>query len=254
MNGVRLDVAGATAVITIDRPERRNAIDAPTAAALAQALDELDGRDDLVVAILTGAGSTFCAGMDLKALNETGQRPDTESRGMFGITGRPPQTPLIAAVEGAALGGGLEIALACDLIVAARDARFGFPEVKRGLVPAAGGAIRLGRRIPPAVALELMLTGEPIDAPRAQELGLVNRLCEPQSAVQTALAMAEAIAANAPLALRTVKAIAAETATLTIEAAFAHQADMVQVVRDSADAREGVRAFGEKRPPVWAGR
>jgi enoyl-CoA hydratase/carnithine racemase len=249
-----LEPQGRIALITIDRPERRNAIDRPTAEALAAALDELDQRDDLTVGVLTGAGSSFCAGMDLKALATTGERPVTEARGMFGIAEQPPHKPLIAAVEGSALGGGLEIALACDLIVAASTASFGLPETKRGLVAAAGGLIRLPRRIPPAIASELMLTGDPISAARAYELGLVNVICEPGHAVQGALELAARIAKNAPLALRTAKRIVNETLALPVADAFAHQAPLVQAVRDSEDAREGTQAFVEKRAPAWQGR
>src|SRR5206468_258554 len=180
---IRFEAARGVAVITIDRPRVRNAVDLPTAEAIAAALDELDARDDVRAGILTGAGGFFSAGMDLKALNATGQRPISASRGAFGVVERPPETPLIAAVEGPALGGGFEIALACDLIVASAEARFGFPEVKRGLVAAAGGLIRLPRRIPSAVALEMVLTGEPIAAERARELGLVSRVVEPGTAL-----------------------------------------------------------------------
>ena len=251
---VRFEEQGAVAVITIDRPAVRNAIDHDAAEAIAAALDELDRRDEVVVGILTGAGGTFCAGMDLKALAATGARPISESRGMFGIVERPPEKPLIAAVEGAALGGGFEIALACDLIVCASDARFGFPEVKRGLVAAAGGVIRLPRRIPPAIAMEYALTGEPFGAARAFELGLVSRITEPQGALASALQLAAAIAVNAPLAVRTAKQIVTDSGHGTIEEAFARQRPLIGVVRDSEDAREGALAFVEKRPPVWKGR
>lgn len=254
MSGVRFETDGGVAIITIERPERRNAIDRPTAEALAEAFDELDARGDLAAGVLTGAGPIFCAGMDLKALAETGERPDTVSRGMFGIVQRPPRAPLVAGVEGAALGGGLEIALACDLIVAARGARLGTPEVTRGLVPSAGGMLRLPRRIPQATALELLLTGAPVTAERGYELGLVNRLCEPGAARAGALELAAAIAANAPLAVGTAKQLVAETAQLSIADGFAHQREAVQRVRDSEDAAEGGRAFVEKRAPQWVGR
>ena len=251
---IRFEAARGVAVITIDRPRVRNAVDQPTAEAIAAALDELDARDDVRAGILTGAGGFFSAGMDLKALNATGQRPISASRGAFGIVEDPPETPLIAAVEGPALGGGFEIALACDLIVASAEARFGFPEVRRGLVAAAGGLIRLPRRIPSAVALEMVLTGEPIGAERARELGLVSRVVEAGTALDAARGLAAAIAANAPLAVRTSKRIAYESADWPLAEAFERQQPIVQVVRDSEDAREGARAFVEKREPVWAGR
>jgi enoyl-CoA hydratase/carnithine racemase len=251
---VRFEAADGVAVITIDRPQVRNAVDKPTAEAIAAAMDELDVRGDVRAGILTGGGGFFSAGMDLKALDATGQRPISESRGAFGIVERPPATPLIAAVEGPALGGGFEIALACDLIVAASDARFGLPEVKRGMVAAAGGAIRLPHRLPHAVALEMLMTGEPISAQRAHKLGLVVRLAEPGLALEVARELAASIAANAPLAVRTAKRIAYEAADWPLGEAFARQQPIVQVVRDSEDAREGTRAFAEKRQPVWTGR
>jgi len=251
---VRFEAADGVAVITIDRPHVRNAVDRATAEAIDAALDELDARADLRAGILTGAGGCFCAGMDLKARAATGERPFTESRGALGIAGRPPATPLIAAVEGSALGGGFEIALACDLVVAASDARLGLPEVKRGLVAGGGGAIRLPRRIPSAVALEMLMTGEPISALRAYELGLVSRIAEPGLALDVARRLAASVAANAPLAVRTAKRIAYEAADWSLEEAFARQEPIVEAVRDSDDAREGARAFVEKREPVWRGR
>jgi enoyl-CoA hydratase/crotonobetainyl-CoA hydratase len=250
---VRFEAADRVAVITIDRPQVRNAVDKPTAEAIAAAMDELDARDDVFAGVLTGAGGFFCAGMDLKALTATGQRPLTESRGAFGLVERPPGKPLIAAIEGAALGGGLEIALSCDLIVCASDARLGLPEVKRGLVAAAGGVIRLPRRIPSGVALELILTGDALAPARALDLGLVSRVVEPGAALAVARELALAIAANAPLAARVAKQIVRETAGLTDADAFEYQRPLLQAVRESEDAREGARAFVEKRAPVWKG-
>ena len=254
MSGIRFESSNGVALITIDRPERRNAIDRPTAEALAAALDDLDARDDVAVGVLTGAGSSFSAGMDLKALSAGGERPLTESRGMFGIVEQPPLKPLIAAVEGAALGGGFEIALACDLIVAASNAVFGLPEVRRGLVAAAGGLIRLPRRIPSAIALELALTGGPLSAERSSELGLINRLCEPGAALEVALALAAEIAQNAPLAVRSAKQIIRESLDLPVVEAFRQQQPAVAIVRGSEDAHEGALAFVEKRSPAWQGR
>jgi enoyl-CoA hydratase/carnithine racemase len=252
-DAVRLEVDGGIAVITLDRPEVRNAVDKPTADALAGALDEVDTRGDVVIAIITGAGTTFCAGMDLKAFSATKERPLNVVRGAFGIVRKPPAKPIIAAIEGNALGGGLEIALACDLIVAARSTKLGLPEVKRGLVAAAGGVIRLPRRIPKGVAMEMILTGEPVSAERALELGLVNRVAEDGEALSVARAMATAITANAPLAVRAAKSIVEESADWDLDEAFDLQATYTDAVRSSADAAEGARAFVEKRAPRWSG-
>jgi enoyl-CoA hydratase/carnithine racemase len=250
---VVLEVADAVAVLTIDRPHVRNAIDRAAAEALAAALDELDARTELRAGVLTGAGGTFCAGMDLKAFAASGERPITDSRGAFGIVERPPQTPLIAAVEGSALGGGFEIALACDMVVAAGGARFGLPEVGRGLVAAAGGLLRLGERLPRNLALELVTTGAPITAQRAYELGLVNRVVPDGEALAAAQELAAQVAAGAPLAVATSKRIVEESAGWPRAERFARQAPIIQPVRESADAREGAQAFVEKRAPVWTG-
>ena len=250
---VLLEVENGTATITLNRPEVRNAIDKPTADALAAVLDEVDERPDVTVAIITGTGSTFCAGMDLKAFSATRERPLHEVRGAFGIVRKPPAKPIIAAIEGNALGGGLEIALACDLIVATRSSRLGLPEVKRGLVAAAGGVVRLPRRIPRGVAMELILTGEPVTAERALELGLVNRLAEDGQALSVARELAAAIAVNAPLAVRAAKRIADESADWELDEAFDRQAAYTDEVRSSKDAAEGARAFVEKRVPQWTG-
>lgn len=245
---------GPVLVITLNRPRRRNAIDLPTADALAAALDELDGDPELRAAVLTGSGSTFCAGMDLKAFAETGERPISASRGGLGIVGRPPTKPVVAGVMGHVLGGGFEIALACDLIVAAEGTTFGVPEVKRGLVAAGGGAVRLAQRLPHHLALQMLLTGEPLPAARAHELGMVNALVPAEQVRDTALELARAIAANAPLAVAATKQIVTETRTLDNAAALAHQETITAPVRASRDAREGARAFAEKRLPVWEGR
>jgi len=252
-DAVLLEVKDGTATITLNRPEVRNAIDKPTADALAAALDEVDARADITVAVITGTGGTFCAGMDLKAFSATKERPLHEVRGAFGIVRKPPAKPIIAAIEGNALGGGLEIALACDLIVATRSSRLGLPEVKRGLVAAAGGVVRLPRRIPRGVAMELILTGEPVTAERALELGLVNRLAEDGQALSVARELAAAIAANAPLAVRAAKRIADESADWELDDAFDRQAAYTDEVRSSNDAAEGARAFVEKRVPQWTG-
>jgi enoyl-CoA hydratase/carnithine racemase len=248
------DRADGVLVLTINRPERRNAIDLPTAEAIARALDELDDSPDLRAGVLTGAGGFFSAGMDLKAYAQTGERPITASRGGLGIIRRPPSKPLIAAVEGPAMGGGFELALACDLIVASERSMFALPEVKRGQVAAGGGAIRLAQRLPHHLALELLLTGDPLPASRALELGLVNRVVPAEQVLATAVELARAVARNAPLAVAATKRIVAETRTLDFDDAYALQEPIAKPVRKSADAQEGARAFAEKREPIWQGR
>lgn len=250
---VVVDIADGVATILLNRPEVRNAIDRPTALALAAALDEVDERDDVAVAILGGAGSTFCAGMDLKAFNATGERPLHDVRGAFGIVKKPPVKPVIAAIEGRALGGGLEVALACDLIVAAQSSFLGLPEVKRGLVAAAGGVLRLPRRIPYGVAMEMIMTGAPITADEAQRWGLVNRVAPDGESLAVARELAAAIVENAPLAVRLAKRIVVESSDWSADEEFDQQAAYADVVRGSADAAEGARAFVEKRPPRWVG-
>lgn len=245
---------GAVLVLTLNRPEQRNAIDMPTAEVMAAALDELDGDDALSVGVLAGAGKGFCAGMDLKAFAATGERPWAGGRGFAGIVRRPPEKPLIAAIEGFAVAGGLEIALACDLIVAARGAKLGIPETKRSLVAAGGALRRLPRRMPAGIAMELALTGEPITAERAFELGAINRVCEPGAALDVALELAAAIGANGPLALRASKAILSRQAGWSDDEFWDRQAELADPVMASEDAREGARAFAEKRPPRWLGR
>ncbi len=252
-DAVLLDVADGVATITLNRPDVRNAIDLPTSLAIAECLDEVDERSDITVAVLTGAGSTFCAGMDLKAFAATRERPIHDRRGAFGIVRQPCEKPLIAAIEGNALGGGLEIALACDLVVAAASSRLGLPEVKRGLVAAAGGVLRLPRRIPQAVAMEMILTGEPLTAEQAHGWGLVNRVAPDGQSLATARELAAAVAANAPLAVRAAKRIVLESADWAADEAFDRQVVYTDPVRSSADAAEGARAFVEKRAPRWTG-
>jgi len=250
---ITFTVIDAVAVITLDRRDVRNAIDLPTAQALAAALDRLDRDPDIRAGVLTGSGGIFSAGMDLKAFSATGERPLTESRGAFGIVARPPRKPLVAAVEGKALGGGFEIALACDLIVAAQNSEFGLPEVTRGLIAAAGGVLRLPRRIPRNVAMELVLTGAPFSAARAQELGLVNRVVAAGRALDESIVLAAAVAANAPLAVRTSKYLVDAAADWPADVAFDYQAPYADKVRNSQDAQEGARAFVAKRVPQWTG-
>ena len=240
-------------IITINRPDARNAVNAAVATGMAAALDRLDAEDELRVGIVTGAGGYFSAGMDLKAFVQ-GESPYAEDRGFAGITQRASRKPLIAAIEGFALAGGFEVALSCDLIVASKEARFGIPEVKRSLVAAGGALLRLPRRIPYHLAMELALTGEPIGAERAAELGIVNRLAEPGQAVDVALELANAIVKNAPLALIASKQIIEQAPEWSSAEMWTKQGEISGPVFVSEDAREGATAFAEKRDPVWRGR
>jgi enoyl-CoA hydratase len=239
-------------IITINRPQARNAVNRDVAEGIAAALDRLDDTPELGAAVLTGAGKGFCAGMDLKGF-VSGGRPWVGDRGFAGITRRAARKPLIAAIEGFAVAGGLEIALSCDLLVAARGARLGIPEVKRSLVAAGGALLRLPRRIPYHLAMEMALTGDPITAERAAELGLVNRLAEPGQALDVALAFAAEIAVNAPLGIIAAKRILEEQWDWSAAEAWDAQDAIVEPVFSSADAREGATAFAEKRAPVWRG-
>jgi enoyl-CoA hydratase len=244
---------GRVLVITINRPDQRNAVNAAVANGISAALDELDADAELTLGVLTGAGKGFCAGMDLKAF-VAGESAWAGDRGFAGITQRSSNKPLIAAIEGFAVAGGLEIALACDLIVAARGARLGIPEVKRSLVAAGGGLLRLPRVLPRNIAMELALTGDPIEAERGYELGLVNRLAEPGHALEAAFQLADQIVPNAPLALAASKRVLVESVDWPDSEFFQRQSEIVGPVMTSEDAREGSTAFAEKRPPVWTGR
>jgi enoyl-CoA hydratase len=250
---VLVERRGAVQVITINRPQAKNALNLGVAQGIAAAVDELDASDELRVGILTGAGGVFSAGMDLKGFLR-GESPSIEGRGLCGITQAPPRKPLIGAVEGWALAGGFELLLACDLVVAAKTAKFGVPEVKRSLVAAGGAAVHLPRRIPPAIALELLLTGDPLLAERAAHIGLVNRVTEEGGALDGALELAGTIAANGPLAVAATKAVAQQTVDWTLENMWANQAAITNPVFASEDAKEGATAFAEKRAPVWKGR
>jgi enoyl-CoA hydratase len=239
--------------ITINRPEARNAMTLAAAKAIAAALDELDARDDLRLGILTGAGGTFCAGMDLKGFLR-GERPSLPDRGFGGLTRKPPRKPLIAAVEGYALAGGFELVLACDLVVASEAAQFGVPEVKRGLAATAGGLMRLPRQLPYRIALELALTGDMFPARRAHEYGLINRLVPAGQALEEARRLAQTIAANGPLSVAASKRVIVESQDWSGTEMWDRQAALTEHVFTSQDAREGSAAFAEKRKPVWQGK
>jgi len=244
---------GNVLLITLNRPEVRNAVNAALAAGVAAALDELDADDELAAGVLTGTGGFFSAGMDLGAFAK-GESAWFGERGFAGITQRASAKPLIAAIEGFALAGGMEIALSCDLIVAASGARMGIPEVKRSLVAAGGALLRMPRRMPYHVVMELALTGEPMPAERFHEYGLVNRVVEPGTAVDAALELAALLAKNAPLALIATKRILQEQFDWKSEEMWDRQAAISGPVFGSEDAKEGSAAFKEKREPVWKGR
>lgn len=249
---VRTEFGDGLAVITIDRPEAKNAVNAEVAKGIAAAIDEFEQRGDLVAAVLTGAGGTFCSGMDLKAFTK-GENPVAEGRGFGGLVAAPPTKPLVAAVEGWALAGGCELALSADLVVAAEDAKFGLPEVTRGLVAVAGGLLRLPKTLPYQLAMEIALTGDPFTAEFAHRYGIVNRLTESGGALDAAKELAGRIARNGPLAVRASKQIVADAARWTESEAFEAQLRTAGPALGSADAMEGARAFAEKREPVWRG-
>jgi enoyl-CoA hydratase len=252
-DAILTEVRDGILIVTINRPDARNSVNGDVANGIAAALDRLDSDDDLRVGVITGAGGYFSAGMDLKAFVQ-GQSPYAGDRGFAGIAQRSARKPLIAAVEGFALAGGFEIALSCDLIVASREARFGIPEVKRSLVAAAGALLRLPKRIPYHLAMELALTGEPIGAERAHEIGIVNRLTDPGTALDAALELANEIVKNAPLALMASKEILQKAVDWSEEEGWQKQGEISGPVFTSEDAREGATAFAEKREPVWRGR
>jgi enoyl-CoA hydratase len=250
---VLVERRGFVQLITINRPHAKNAITLEVSEAMAAAVDELDASPELRVGVLTGAGGTFSSGMDLKGFL-AGKIPAIQGRGLGGITETPPRKPLVAAVEGWALAGGFEMVLACDLVVAADGARFGVPEVKRALVAAGGAALQLPRRVPLAIALELLLTGEPFDAQRAADVGLVNKVVPDGQAVDAALELAAVIADNGPLAVAATKQIARASTEWTLDEGWQKQRAIVEPVFGSEDAREGATAFAEKRKPEWKGR
>lgn len=248
-----MEVRGTVLIVTIDRPHVRNALNAAVAHGIAAAADRLDADDELRVGILTGADGIFSAGMDLHAFAQ-GERAMLPGRGLCGITQTPPRKPLIAAVEGWAVGGGFELLLACDMVVAGASARLGTPEVRHSIVAGAGGALLLAQRIPQAIALELLLTGEAIDAERAARVGLVNRVVDDGRAMDAALALAESVAANGPLAVAATKRIARSSHDWGVAEGWAAQRPLIRPVLESEDAGEGVAAFRERRRPQWRGR
>jgi enoyl-CoA hydratase len=244
---------GSVLLITLNRPEVRNAVNAAVAEGIGGALDELDADDALTVGILTGTGGFFCAGMDLGAFVK-GESPWFGDRGFAGIAQRGARKPLIAAIEGFAVAGGFEVAIACDLLVAAKGAKLGIPEAKRSLVAAGGALLRLPRRMPYHLVMELALTGDPMPAERFHELGVVNRLAEPGAAVDVALELAAAIARNGPLAVAASKAVIEQQYDWSTEEMWARQGELSGPVFASEDAKEGASAFKEKREAVWRGR
>jgi enoyl-CoA hydratase len=249
---LRSEVREQVLILTLNRPEAKNAFNAALSQALSAALDRFEEDAALRVCVLTGSGGSFSTGMDLKALLK-GESSSTEKRGGFGIMSRPPNKPIIAAVEGYAVAGGMELALCCDLIVATETSKFGLPEVRRGLVAVGGGLFRLPKRIPYHVVMELALTGELHSAERFQQLGLVSRVVPPGAALEAALELAQRIAQNGPLAVAATKQILQRAHEWTEEEAWKEQHKLARPALRSKDATEGARAFAEKRAPVWRG-
>lgn len=250
---VLTEVRGQVLIITLNRPKAKNAATQNMAQKMATILDDFEANDDLFVAVVTGAGGTFCSGMDLKGFVR-GERPSVEGRGFLSLTEAPPAKPIIAAVEGYALAGGFETMLACDLVVAAETAKFGIPEVKRGLAAAAGGLVTLPKRTHTAVAMEMALTGDIYPATFGKENGFVNRIVGEGQALDGALELAQTIAANGPLAVKASKQVIVESADWSDAEKFSRQGTIVDPVFKSADAIEGSKAFAEKRAPQWTGK
>jgi len=251
-DAIRTEVADSVAVITIDRPQARNAVNGEVARGIAAAIEDFDSRGDVSVIVLTGAGGTFSAGMDLKGFL-AGDAPIAPGRGFGGIVERPPTKPVIAAVEGYALAGGFELVLSCDLVVASEEAKFGLPEVRRGLVAGAGGLLRLPKRVPYHLAMEIALTGEHFSAATLAAAGLVNKLVPAGEALSAAKELAHKVALGAPLALAATKRVIVESADWSAGEAFGKQSEIIGPIFGSKDAMEGAMAFAEKRQPVWRG-
>jgi enoyl-CoA hydratase len=255
MSIIEYTIEGHVGIITINRPEARNAVNSEVASGIEEAIDALEADDSLWVGILTGVPPVFCAGADLKEINAGRAASLSTKRGGFGgIAARDRTKPIIAAVDGPALAGGTEITLACDLIVASNTATFGIPEVKRCLVAAGGGLFRLPRRVPFNIAMELALTGDPIDATRAHHFGLVNYLCEPGQALETALGLAKRIEANAPTAVRASRRVIYAAQTEDEATGWRLSGEGMAEAMSSEDMKEGLTAFIEKRPPNWSGK
>lgn len=238
--------------ITINRPEAKNAVNREVAEGIAAAIETLESDDSLIIGIITGAGGTFCSGMDLKAFLQ-GELPVVAGKGFAGFVEDPPAKPLIAAVDGYALAGGMELAIACDLVVANKDAQFGIPEAKRGLAAGAGALLRLPRLMPQRYAMELALTGDFITAERAAEMGLVNRVVD-GPALDGAKELAATIAENGPLAVKASKEVIVKTEDWSHDEMWAKQQEIIGGIFQSEDAREGAMAFAQKRKPEWKGR
>ena len=251
-DSVTLEVENGVAVVCIHRPQARNAVDGSVTQGLAAALDRVEGDKEIAAAILTGAGEHFCAGMDLKAFLR-GENVRAPGKGFAGIVQAVSDKPWIAAVEGYALAGGFEIALWCDLIVASQTAKFGLPEVKRGLVANAGGLLRLPRQLPQRIAAEMVLTGEAYPAAHLAAFGLINQIVPAGQALAHAKALAVRIAANGPLALAASKRVLRQAGDWRSEEMFAAQNAITAPVFTSQDAKEGALAFAEKRAPKWRG-
>jgi enoyl-CoA hydratase len=252
---VDFEQRGPFAVVKINRPEARNAVNGAVAQGIEEAIDRIEADDGIWVGILTGEPPVFCAGADLKEINAGNAANLQTKRGGFGgIVQRERTKPIIAAVDGPALAGGTEIVVSCDLVVASTTATFGIPEVKRSLVAAAGGLFRLGRKIPLNVAMELALTGDPITAEIAHHHGLVNRLVEPGEALGAAIALAERICANAPVAVRESRRVVIEATNAPDDVGWKMSLEGMAAAMSSEDFGEGLTAFIDKRPPVWKGR
>ena len=252
---VHYERRGRVAVLTMRRPEARNAIDAEVVSGFEAGIDRLEGDEGVWAGVVAGDGPVFSAGADLKMVAAGRLRELFTPRGGFaGISRRARSKPLVAAVDGPALAGGCEVALACDVIVASSRASFGLPEVKRSLVAGGGGLFRLPRAIPSNIAMEMVLTGDPLDAPRAHALGLVGQLVEPGEALEAAVALAERICANAPLAVQESRRVVLAVSGADDDAAWERTEAALARVVQSEDFAEGPRAFLEKRAPEWKGR